>query len=70
MGKVLKQTTETGELIAFKQTISEFIFKIDKKIEGNKKNDEIKKLTSAIEAMKAAELDTTEAEAKLAELKK
>lgn len=70
LGKVLKQTTETGELTALKLTLQNFIERIEKKIEDNKTKDEIKKLEVAIEAINAAGLDATEAEAKLAELKK
>lgn len=70
LGKALKQTTETYALISLKNEVESFLPKIEEKIEGNKKKDEIAKLEKAIEAMKAAELDTTEVEAKLAELKK
>lgn len=42
LGKVLKQTTETGELTALKLTLQNFIERIEKKIEDNKTKDEIK----------------------------
>lgn len=70
LSTLLKKKLSTGDLNALRTSLASAITAIDGKIEGNKKADDIKKLSDAIAAMEVAGLDATDAKAKLEELKK
>lgn len=70
LSTLLKKKLSTGDLNTLRTSLASAITTIDEKIEGNKKADDIKKLSDAIAAMELAGLNATDAKAKLEELKK